>query len=85
MGSVPGADGLSLATIEVPRGPVGETLSQSEVRGRYGITVVLIRQKGDGVEKLMNAVPGPDYVFRDGDQMLVIGQEEAISRLHQMV
>lgn len=50
---------------------IGQTLKDSGLRPRYGVTAVAILRDGE-----TDASPGPDYVFREGDVAYLFGKKE---------
>jgi TrkA domain protein len=50
---------------------VGQTLDGADVRKRTGATVAAIERDGDVVQS-----PNPDFEFRAGDQVIVVGSRE---------
>lgn len=63
----------SIFEIAVPQKWSGKTLVDANPRGRHGLNVLLIK-KGKNIVPS----PGPNYVFEDGDHMLVFGATEKI-------
>lgn len=63
----------SIFEIAVPLKWNGKTLVDANPRGRYGLNVLLIK-KGKNIVPS----PGPNYVFEEGDHMLVFGSTEKI-------
>lgn len=63
----------SIFEIAVPSKWNGKTLVQANPRGRFGLNILLIK-KGKNIVPS----PGPNYVFREGDHMLVFGATEKI-------
>ena len=63
----------SIFEIAVPLKWNGKTLVDANPRGRFGLNVLLIK-KGKNIVPS----PGPNYVFEDGDHMLVFGSTEKI-------
>ena len=61
---------------------VGQTLVESRIRQRYRINVLGVRPHGTGVpgQKPRLEAPTPDYVIRDGDTLLLVGDDEDVSR-----
>ena len=81
--SIPAVENTSLAEIRVPLRFIGKTLSSLDIRNRYGVTVLLIKQQGRAGEELIRAVPDGDYAFGAGDVMLVIGKDDDLRRLER--
>ncbi len=75
------AEGALMADIEVPRSFVGKTIRELDVRGSHGVTVLMVKRKtGDGRERLETS-PDGDFVFQDGDVMLVMGPNDRLRAL----
>lgn len=55
---------------------IGKTLSESGIRSLYSCMVVGIEE---GLENL--TPPSPSYIFREGDIIWVVGEEEALQEL----
>ena len=72
-----------MAEIPVPAQFVGMSLGELDIRNRYAVSVLLIKQKVAGREDLVNAVPDADYVFRPGDVMLVMGPNDRLRELER--
>jgi len=60
---------------------VGKTLAQADVPDKTGLIIMAINKK-DSDKLLLN--PGPDYLLREGDSMVVLGQIEQINRLREI-
>ena len=58
---------------------VGETLAQSQIGSKYGVSVAAIRRHSNGL-----VLPKPDEVFTDGDVLLLVGREEKILLLKSL-
>ena len=63
----------SIFEIAVPPRWNGKTLINANPRGKYGLNILLIK-KGKNIVPS----PGANYVFEDGDHMLVFGSTEKI-------
>jgi len=61
---------------------VGQTLAQAELRKRFAINVLGYRHKDDdgGGKAPKLELPGPDYVIAAGDTLLLVGQEDSVTR-----
>jgi CIC family chloride channel protein len=80
---VPGVSGVSMAEIPVPAAFFGQELAAVDVRKRFGVTVLLIKRRGDDKDQIIDQVPDAGYVFCAGDVMLVMGSEKALRRLER--
>ena len=74
-------DGEILCEVEVPGKYVNKTLSQIDLRHKYGIEVILIKQQYDEKTKETDKVfvPHPEYKFSYGDRLLIVGSEEEVN------
>ena len=68
-------DGFALLESRAPEEFVGKTLAQTQVRKRYGLTVVCIKPQGGSF-----TYATPDTVVGDGDILVVAGE---IGRTHE--
>lgn len=59
--------------IAVPQRWYGKNLVDANPRGKYGLNVLTIKKGKD-----ITPLPGPTYVFQEGDHMLVFGKTDAI-------
>ncbi len=83
--SLQAASDTVVAEIPVPLAFVGRTIRELQVRQNFAVSILVIKQTaGDGGERL-NASPGPDYTFQQGDIMLIIGPVDALSHLRRGV
>ena len=56
---------------------IGRTLPASELRSRWHLSLVGVRPGGG--EKKLEILPAPDYVFRDGDVLLLAGHDARLA------
>ena len=79
------AEGFSLAQLPVPQSFHGKTLEQLAIRRRYQVNVVAIRRKLQEPDEegrprhFVITVPNADSIIQDGDVLVVIGSDDAIS------
>lgn len=79
-------DGHILCEIEVPGSFVNKTLKELNLRSRFGTEVVLIKQNYDAEknEKQHVIPPTPDYRFRFGDSILIMGSQASLEKLEKL-
>ncbi|MDD4851345.1 MAG: TrkA C-terminal domain-containing protein, partial [Gemmiger sp.] len=65
----------AICEISVPENWVGQTILGLNVRGRYNISVLAIKEG----EKMLS-MPGPEHTFAHGETMLVMGRNEDLQR-----
>jgi len=69
-----------LVEVPLPRSLEGSSVAESSVRQRLGVSVLAIRRwSGDGLERRF--VPAPEDRFQSGDVLVVLGTDEAITKL----
>jgi trk system potassium uptake protein TrkA len=61
--------------VTVPAEWIGESIGQIDIRKRYGITILGIKQKGK-----MNLVVTPETILREGGTMLVLGEHKLMQK-----
>jgi trk system potassium uptake protein TrkA len=69
--------GSAIAEVQVPGSLSGKTLRELDLRNRYNITVLLIRNPESSEE----TPPTPDLVLEKGDTLTVFGGREEIVKL----
>lgn len=68
----------SIVEMNLPKGWAGKTLRDLDVRAKYGVTVVALRRDTGEME----VSPGAEHVFRPGDIVFVLGDNESIQSIH---
>jgi trk system potassium uptake protein TrkA len=83
---IPLASGHSMIEVEVSPAKVGKTLLELNVRKNFGINIVAVQttlvetdQSGVSSTKMvMNDLPGPDTLLKEGDILCIVGLDEKI-------
>jgi CIC family chloride channel protein len=83
--AIPAAEGTSMVEVPVPGEFVGQTLGGLDVRNRFGVTVLLVKQRVGAGEEVVKAVPDVDYVFQPGDELLVMGPNDRLRAFERLV
>jgi CIC family chloride channel protein len=81
--ALPGVRGMSMAEVPVPASFFGRSLGSLDIRNRFGVSLLLIKRRGDDGEQIIDELPDADSVFQEGDVMLVLGNENRISRFER--
>ena len=76
-----------------PKEFIGKSLRKLEIRARYGITVIAIKEKKalgsrkeDGeISRVINILPEADYVIKEDEVLVVIGGTKDIEKLKKKV
>jgi CBS domain-containing protein len=82
--AVPGVHGMSLADLPVPSAFIGKALRDLELRRDFDLTVLLIKRRAEGSEKIVEGVPEAESVLEADDILLALGTEDGIRRFEQM-
>lgn len=69
---------FSIAEVKVPQRWEGKSLSEIDVRRRFGVNIVAVAE-GDGEYEMLS---DPSYRFRAGDKVLVIGTDRDMQKLN---
>ena len=76
------AEGYSIAEIDVPDGMRGQTLAESEMRKKTGLTVLCIRRAAGSPDKARKViVPQPTDRLEGEDKLIVFGETAKIDAL----
>ena len=75
------SDDYGIVELAAPRSWVGHTLKELDVRAKYGVNIIAIR---DGASRRLEVAPGADYALRSGDVVVTLGRNEDINRLHDL-
>ena len=78
-------DGEVLCEAEVPGEFVGKNLSELNLRQKYSIEVILIKQNFDNTTNESDKVfvPNPKYNFQYGDKLLIVGSEDDVNNFNK--
>ena len=68
-------DGNSIFELSVPNDWIGKTVLQVNIRQKYGINILGIRENGK-----LNLNVAPDTVFAPDNSILVLGEQKAIQK-----
>ncbi len=69
----------ALGKIKTPKGWVGRSLAELDLRQRYGINIVAIRR----IDEMLTTLTAKD-VLREGDELVVIGIHKDVHRLESL-
>lgn len=73
-------EGYSVAEIKVPKSFIGKSISEINIRAKYNVNVLSIKTSRKRRFKI-NAVPKPEYVFKESDIIVVAGEIKSINQL----
>ena len=76
-------EGYSLAEVKVPDSFVGNSIKELNIRAKYGVDVLSIKSnQKNGMN--INAIPNPDYIFKDIDSIVVAGEIKKINQIKSL-
>ena len=76
------SEGYSIAEIDVPDGFHGQTLAESDFRGKTGVTVLCIRRADPDPKKPRSIIiPRPTDVVEPDDRLIVFGETKKLDAL----
>ena len=75
---VPLAEDFQVMHVAPPDGFYGRTLQQLNLRERFGVYAIAVREL---VPSRFTFLPGPDFVIKPSDILILIGREADLSRL----
>lgn len=77
---------FSIVEVPAPDAFIGRTLKQLEIRPRLGLTLVAIkRRSGETGAVVTNIAPSADEAIRQGDILALLGSNERLSQLDQLL
>lgn len=78
---IPLSENYMVMQITPPDWAFGKTLMQLDMRKRFGIFVIAVKEH---IPERTAFLPGPDFVIKDSDALVVIGKKESLEALDQM-
>ena len=73
---IPLTKDFSIYEIPILSSWVGQTISELNIRRKYKINIVAVKS-----DNKLHPMPGPDYIFKEGDHMVVIGMGKDVFEL----
>jgi len=75
---LPLSDDYMISEIAPPNKFLGKTIAELQLRGRYHIEIIAIR---DVVSDRIQMVPPADFVIKDGEVLVVVGKDKDIQKI----
>ena len=75
---IPLSPEYSILEVAPPNRFIGKTLSEINLRAKYGVNVIAIREL---VPDRLTMAPGGDFVIKDSDIFIVLGRPEDIAKI----
>ncbi len=76
-------EGYSLAEITVPKRFIGKSLKNLQIRAKFGVDIILIKEKGKKQSSNIS-MPHPDYLFQEDNVILILGEIGKINLLKSL-
>lgn len=73
----------SIADVVIPGKWRGKTLIQLDLRRNYGVNVIAVKSRETG--SITTISPRPDYVFSNNDILVVIGENNNINAINNII
>lgn len=81
---LPLMSGYSIAEIKAPPEFIGKSLRELALRNRLKVQLIAI-QRGEGDQKQLNIVPRGEDVIQPGDLMILLGEDNDLERVREIV
>lgn len=81
--SIPGMNNIRIAEILISPRFSGRTLSELDIRKRFGISVVMVKHRADGKEELIDTIPTADTILKSGDIVVAMGDESSLKKFER--
>lgn len=83
--AVPTVEDNVVAEVPCPDRFIGKTIREIDVRQRFGVSILIVKQSRGAGEERLETTPRADYVFESGDMILVMGPTEELRHLRRGV
>ena len=78
---LPLVSGLGIQEIAPPEKFIGKSLRDLDLRNKYGIQVIAIREL---IPEKTTFIPMADFVIKDSDIMVIMGEEKHLAKLNSL-
>ena len=82
---IPGVANMALAEIPVPASFVGRTCGELDLRNRFGVTLIMVKQRVEDGHEIVHQVPDAAFEFEDGDVLLAVGNPDRLKALQKLL
>ena len=77
-------EGYSITEISPPKYFIGKSIRELNIRAQYGVDVLSVKVKDKKGIKV-KAIPNPDFIFSEGDTMVVAGEIKSINVIKNLL
>lgn len=74
--------GFSIMELAPPNNFLGKTIKNLQLRNVYGVQVIAIKEL---IPERINLVPAPDTVIKESDILIVMGKDDALKKIEEVV
>jgi len=75
------SEGISIIEIAPPNDVVGKTLGQVDLRNRYGVLVLIVKEL---VPEKIVMIPTADHMIKDSDILVILGKDEDLAKIKKL-
>lgn len=75
------SDDFGILETNTPKAWLGRTIQEVGVRSRYQVNIIAVRDKTNGE---LRVAPGPEYVMRSTDELVILGEDKYTSAVHEL-
>ncbi len=74
-------EGISILEIAAPNTLVGKTLGALDLRNRYGVLVLIVKEL---VPENVVLIPTADHIIKDSDILVMLGKDEDLKKIKKL-
>ncbi len=78
---LPLTSGVGIQEIAPPEKFIGKSLKELDLRNKYGIQVIAIKEL---IPEKTNFVPRADFVIKDSDILIIMGEEKNLQKINSL-
>jgi len=78
---IPLAEDYNLMQIDPPRAFIGKTLKELNLRAKYNVYVIAIKEL---VPENFVLVPPAGFLIKDSDVLMILGKEQDLSKIKEL-
>jgi len=75
---IPFIEGYTIVELAPPPALIGKKLKEADLINRYGVQVMAIK---DVITDQLNIIPTGEYLIKDSDVLILLGQQEKIEKI----
>jgi len=75
------SEGISIIEIAPPKVLIGKRLGQLDLRNRYGVLVLIVKEL---VPEKVVLIPTADHMIKDSDILVILGNDEDLTKIKKL-